>query len=241
MNAIEIIELRPRLHLFRFPVGQAYLWRDDEELTLVDAGPPGGGAALADAITGLGLRPRDVRRVVLTHFHGDHAGGAGEFAELTGATVYAHHLDAPMVRGEAPGPPPVLEDWEVPISEEATKHVPAATEQHVYAPDLQEVADDDVLDFGGGARLVSARGHTAGSVGVHLPRHGVLFTGDAVAAAPGHGVLLGVGNQDRDEAVASFHRLAALEADTACFGHGDPVERDASAVLRAAAERYGNA
>ena len=95
MNAIEIIELRPRLHLFRFPVGQAYLWRDDEELTLVDAGPPGGGAALADAITGLGLRPRDVRRVVLTHFHGDHAGGAGEFAELTGATVYAHHLDAP--------------------------------------------------------------------------------------------------------------------------------------------------
>lgn len=116
-----------------------------------------------------------------------------------------------------------------------------ATEQHVYAPDLQEVADDDVLDFGGGARLVSARGHTAGSVGVHLPRHGVLFTGDAVAAAPGHGVLLGVGNQDRDEAVASFHRLAALEADTACFGHGDPVERDASAVLRAAAERYGNA
>ncbi|ARX81477.1 metallo-beta-lactamase [Streptomyces alboflavus] len=241
MNAIEIIELRPRLHLFRFPVGQAYLWRDDEELTLVDAGPPGGGAALADAITGLGLRPRDVRRVVLTHFHGDHAGGAGEFAELTGATVYAHHLDAPMVRGEVPGPPAVLEDWEVPIFEEATKHVPAATEQHAYAPDLQEVADDDVLDFGGGARLVSARGHTAGSVGVHLPRHGVLFTGDAVASAPGHGVLLGVGNQDRDEAVASFHRLAALEADVACFGHGDPVERDASAVLRAAAEQYGNA
>ena len=39
----------------------------------------------------------------------------------------------------------------------------------------------------------------------------------------------------------SDDELAALEADVACFGHGDPVERDASAVLRAAAEQYGNA
>ncbi|EPJ35587.1 hypothetical protein STAFG_7342 [Streptomyces afghaniensis 772] len=33
----------PRLHLLRFPVGQAYLWHDGGELTLVDAGPAGSG------------------------------------------------------------------------------------------------------------------------------------------------------------------------------------------------------
>lgn len=238
MNKIETIRLLPRLHLLRFAVGQAYLWRDDEELTLVDAGLPGSGAQLADAITGIGLRPGDVRRVVLTHFHGDHSGGAGEFAALTGATVYAHRLDAPMVRGERPGPAAQLEDWEVPIFEEATKVAPKATEQRVYAAELQEIEDGDVLGFGGGARVVGAPGHTEGSVGLHLPEHGVLFAGDAVAAAPEVGVLLGVGNQDRARAVESFHRLAALPADVACFGHGDPVERGASAVLRAAAERY---
>ncbi len=238
MNALEIIELRPRLHLFRFPVGQAYLWRDGDELTLVDAGPPGSGPALLDAITQLGLRPGALRRVVLTHFHGDHSGGAGEVAEATGAAVFAHHLDAPMVRGEVPGPAAVLEDWEVPLFETVTKDVPKPTEQHVYAAELQEVTDGDVLPFAGGAHVVGAPGHTRGSIGLHLPEHGVLFTGDAVAQAPGAGVLLGVFNQDKAQAVASFRRLAALEADTACFGHGDPVRADAAAVLRAAAARY---
>ncbi|WP_181797780.1 MBL fold metallo-hydrolase, partial [Streptomyces sp. WELS2] len=79
---MDVIELLPRLHLFRFPVGQAYLWRDDEELTLIDAGPAGAGRLIADAVTALGHGPRDVRRVVLTHFHEDHVGGAGEFAAL---------------------------------------------------------------------------------------------------------------------------------------------------------------
>ncbi|MFD9904336.1 MBL fold metallo-hydrolase [Streptomyces sp. NPDC059063] len=235
---MEITEVLPRLHLLRFPVGQAYLWRDGDELTLVDAGPPGAGTELADAITGLGLRPRDVRRIVITHFHSDHAGGAGEFAELSGATVYAHHLDAPMVRGEVAGRAPDLEDWEVPIFESASKQVPKPTERRVYAADLKEVTDGDVLDFGGGAHVVGAPGHTEGSVGLHLPHHGVLFTGDAVARTPEHGVLLGVFNQDRARAVESFHRLAALDADVACFGHGDPVTENASAVLRAAAARY---
>ncbi|PAK26805.1 MBL fold metallo-hydrolase, partial [Streptomyces sp. alain-838] len=41
---MDVIELLPRLHLLRFPVGQAYLWRDGDDLTLVDAGPAGAGA-----------------------------------------------------------------------------------------------------------------------------------------------------------------------------------------------------
>ncbi len=241
MNQIEIIGLEPRLHLFRFPVGQAYLWRDDDELTLVDAGAPGAGPAIAEAIEGLGLRARDVRRVVTTHFHSDHVGGAGEFAALTGATVFAHHLDAPMVRGEVPGPAPVLEDWEVPIFTETSKNVPKPTEQRVYAAELREVTDGDVLPFGGGAHVVGAPGHTRGSIALHLPEHGVLFTGDAIANTPETGVLLGVFNQDGEQAVASFHRLAALESDMACFGHGDPVLTDASTVLRTAAARYATA
>ncbi|MFF4016056.1 MBL fold metallo-hydrolase [Streptomyces sp. NPDC001843] len=235
---MDVIELSPRLHLLRFPVGQAYLWCDRDELTLIDAGVAGSGRAIADAVTALGRKPSALRRIVLTHFHWDHAGAAGELAALTGAEVLAHRLDAPVVQGQVEGLPPVFEDWERPIHAEALKHLPP--DEPVVPEHVTELADSDVLDFGGGARIVHAPGHTHGSIAVHLPRHRVLFTGDAVAAAPGTGaVMLGVLNLDRAQTVASFHRLADLDADVACFGHGDPVLGRASAVLRKAADTYG--
>ncbi|GCB51918.1 MBL fold metallo-hydrolase [Streptomyces sp. NL15-2K] len=231
---MDVIELLPRLQLLRFPVGQAYLWRDGDELTLIDAGPPGSGAAV-DALAGTLGR---IRRIVLTHFHWDHVGGAGELAAATGAEVLAHHLDAPVVRGEVPGPPPVFEDWERPLHAEALRHLPQG--DFVRPPKVTELSDGEVLDFGGEAHVLHIPGHTHGSIAVHLPEYGVLFTGDAVAASPVDGaVMLGVLNLDRAQAVASFHRLAALDADLACFGHGDPVIGGASAALRRSADTYG--
>ncbi|MFI2214817.1 MBL fold metallo-hydrolase [Streptomyces sp. NPDC020141] len=219
-------------------MGQAYLWRDGDELTLIDAGAIGAGALIAEAVTGLGLHPRDVRRIVLTHFHEDHAGGAGEFAALSGAPVLAHRLDAPFVRSDTPGPPPLFEDWERPLHAEAAKLLPPSSARRVLPAEVVEVPDGEVLDFGGGARVVGAPGHTDGSIGLHLPEHGVLFTGDAVASVPPDGrVLMGVFNLDRERTVESFRKLAALDTEVACFGHGDPVRRGASAVLRAAVER----
>ncbi|MFE0368147.1 MBL fold metallo-hydrolase [Streptomyces tendae] len=231
---MDVVELLPRLSLLRFPVGQAYLWRDGDEMTLIDAGPAGYGARIAEAARAAGR----VRRVVLTHFHEDHAGGVQEVAALTGAEVVAHTVEAPVVRGEVPGPPPVFEDWERPLHENAVRLLPRGG--FARPARVTEVVDGDVLDFGGGARVVHAPGHTDGSVALHLPAHGVLFTGDAVAASPvDGGVLLGVFNLDRDRAVASFGRLADLDTEVACFGHGDPVTARAGDALRASARSYG--
>ncbi|WP_353940768.1 MBL fold metallo-hydrolase [Streptomyces sp. HUAS MG91] len=235
----DAFDVTPRLRLLRFPVGQAYLWRDDDGLTLIDAGAPGAGLPIADAVRAWGHAPEDVRRVVLTHFHEDHVGGAAEFGRLSGAEVYAHRLDAPFVRGEAQGPPPVHEDWERPLHAQALAQLPPPLPEPDLPPEVRELADGDTLDFGGGARIVGAPGHTDGSIAVHLPRHGVLFAGDAIAASPVDGqIVLGVFNLDRARAVASFARLAALESEVACFGHGDPVTENAGAVLRAAAATY---
>lgn len=226
---MDLVRVTPELHMFRFPIGQAYLWRDGDELTLVDAGDVNAAAPMENAIRGLGLDPAAIRRIVITHGHRDHYGAAGELAGRYGAEVVAHRLDAPVIRGERPVGEPVLLEWELPLYEHALT-VPEAPPTRVD----REVEDGEVLDFGGGAVVVHSPGHTDGSIGIHLPRHGVLFTGDCVAGIGQ--VMLGVFNVDRARAQASFRRLAALAPSVACFGHGDPLTRDAAKVLRETAE-----
>ena len=125
---------------------------------------------------------------------------------------------------------PVFEDWEIPIHERVSAGLPDAAPP-VSAP--QDLHDGDALDFGDGADVLCIPGHTAGSIAIHLPRHGVLFTGDTIAHVGT--VMLGTFNQDRAQTVASFKRLAALDVDIACFGHGEPVTAGAGDRIRATA------
>lgn len=230
---MDVIELLPRLRFIRFPVGHAYLWRDPDGLTLIDAGLPGSAPPIADAIRRSGYQPTDLRRLVLTHFHADHIGGAADIAGWGGVQVLAHRADAPFIRAGAAGPPPDLADWERPIHDEVMSRLPT---EPVTPPRIdREIEDGDDLGFGDGAVAVAVPGHTPGSVAIHLPRHRVLFTGDAAARGPQGRVMCGVFNVDRVQAAASFRRLADLDATIACFGHGEPLARDAAAELRAAA------
>ncbi|MEU8248335.1 MBL fold metallo-hydrolase [Nonomuraea sp. NPDC048916] len=221
-----------RLHLLRLTFGQAYLWNDDGAFTLVDTGIATSGEEIADAISRLGGRADAVRQVVLTHYHEDHCGGAATVATWGDVTVMAHRLEAPVIRGDIPAPPPNFTDEERALHRSLGAHLlPPAPPCRVD----RELEDGDVLDFGGGARVIATPGHTAGSIALHLPEHGVLFTGDTVAHVNGQ-VMPGVFNMDRDETLDSFRRLAELDARVACVGHGDPITGARDALRQAAGE-----
>ncbi|WP_435971397.1 MBL fold metallo-hydrolase [Streptomyces sp. Qhu_M48] len=224
---MEALRITPRLHLLDFSIGQAYLWRDEEELTLIDAGWAGTATGTATAIRAAGLDPDRLRRIVLTHCHRDHVGAARELADRYGAEILAHRLDAPVIRGEAPVPEPDLLEWELPLFEHGLT-VPEAPPTRVD----REVEDGEELGFGDGAVVVHTPGHTPGSIAVHLPRHGVLFTGDTVASV--QGVTFGVFHVDRALAMDSMRALAKLAPSVLCCGHGAPVTQDTAARLAAA-------
>jgi glyoxylase-like metal-dependent hydrolase (beta-lactamase superfamily II) len=230
---VNVIRLMPRLSFIRLPVGHAYLWRDPDGLTLIDTGLPGSALVIADAIRQAGYQPADLRRVVLTHFHADHAGGAADIAAWGEVQVLAHHADAPFIRAQAAGPPPDLAGWERPLYGQVMSRLTPQPAAPCRVD--RELADGDEPGFGDGAVTMVVPGHTPGSIALWLPRHRVLFTGDAAARGADGSVTCGVFNVSRSQAAASFRRLADLTATVACFGHGEPLTHGAAAALQAAA------
>lgn len=75
-------------------VTAVYLLIGPEGPVLVESGPGSTLTAVIDGLAAHGYRPGDVRHVLLTHIHLDHAGAAGWWAQQ-GAQLYVHHVGAP--------------------------------------------------------------------------------------------------------------------------------------------------
>jgi glyoxylase-like metal-dependent hydrolase (beta-lactamase superfamily II) len=151
--------------------------------------------------------------------------------------VYVHPLDAPIVRGETPVPGPNRKSiagrilWPV-IKRITPSQLPTLGVDH-------EVQDGETLPIAGGLHAIHTPGHTAGHVSYLWPRHGgVLFAGDAAGHMFGRlGTPLGMFTEDMAQARESIRRLAGLEFDTACFGHGGVLKGKAHAAFRRYVEK----
>lgn len=227
------------LYRLRIPDGPAhalntYLWVGPESVAMFDTGWASSAPLLESALAALDRTTADVGHVVLSHFHEDHAGAASVVASWPNAVIVASAAEAPVVRGDVPGPVPVLTTAETAIHEQPTEP-PAAASCRV---DL-EVTDDDVLPIGGEARVLLTPGHTVGSLALHLPAIDTVLTGDTVAELHGS-VILGVFDVDRELTRHSLQRIAETGASVAGFGHGEAVLSDAYQRIRSASDPFAD-
>ena len=209
----------PGLYLLSLGMVNAFLIDDGDALALVDTGLPGSEQTILAAIQGLGKQPTDLRHILVTHCHVDHAGSLAALKQRTGATAVMHPADAALVRQGlawrdqvelAPG----IEKWL--LFRLFSRKFPRAV-----APaeiDL-EVNDGDLIPAVGGVRVVHIPGHTAGQVAYIWQRHGgVAFVADAAGNIIG--LRMSINYEDLRAGYASLAKLGSERFEVACFGHG---------------------
>jgi glyoxylase-like metal-dependent hydrolase (beta-lactamase superfamily II) len=219
--------------VYRVPIGDMHVFLivHPEGVTVVDAGFPGTWAVVEQALAGLGKRPEDVKDILLTHCHPDHAGGLAEMKRATGATVWMHAADAAMVReGRAFRPwktAPGLRNWWFGY------HVVRKSPQSFEAVEVErEVKPGETIPLAGGIKAIHTPGHSAGHLVFLWPQEGgVMFTGDAANNVEGlNGPPI---FEDAALLAQSLRKLAGEEFRVACFGHGAAIVGNADAQFRA--------
>ncbi len=95
MNTIHTIDL---MLMGATGVVAAYFIPSSAGHIIVDCGPSSTLAALKTGVTNLGYNIRDVKHLLLTHIHLDHAGAAGTLAKELGLQVYVHSNGAPHLQ-----------------------------------------------------------------------------------------------------------------------------------------------
>lgn len=147
------------------------------------------------------LGDREVLAVVCTHAHDDHVRVAPDLASYSGAPVLLHPDDLPVWRLTHPG----------------------------RQPD-GELADGQVVTVAGtDVHVLHTPGHSPGSVCLHVPALGVVFTGDTLfQGGPG---ATGRSFSDFPTIVESIRtRILTLPPETRVLtGHGDETTVGAEA------------
>jgi len=194
----------------------------EEELTLVDTGFRGSSAQIINFIHSLGRSVEEISLIIITHNHLDHVGGLTELRKLTKAKVTAHQADIVDILNQLPYPRVVQKTLRIP---------PFSALRSVFSIKPGEVdiqlAGDEVLKPLGGLKVVHTPGHTPGSISLFSPQNKLLIVGDTLNKR--RGILrlpLKMASTNLTQAIDSVKRMAQLDFDILCFGHGRPLTGD---------------
>ena len=216
------MEFLPGIHMIpNVRLSRAYLIEGDS-LVLVDTGMPWNARGILSYINSIGRRPEELEAILMTHSHPDHSSGAKSINKRTGADVFAHSGDTKTH----------------PNDEVSLSYMGVFGSLRLPVPFFQRtgvahtVEDDEVLPLLGGIRVIHTPGHTPGSTCYLLEDRGVMFSGDTVFS-DGNRISRSVPfpGYNRSDYIDSLNKIADLEFDTVCGGHGVPLIGRASTKL----------
>jgi len=218
------MEIVPGIHQVDGVNGNSYILVRDG-LIVVDTGTPGSGKKILAYIRNqLHREPKEIRTVLITHFHMDHVGGVAALKNAApGAKVAIGEADAGYVNGALalPGYPGIMGF--------IMRIVGKIMKPALFTPDLL-LKDGDNID---GLTCIAIPGHTPGSIGLLDEVTGTFFSGDILRY---DGKMLAEGPEmftmDLSRQRQSLRTISGLNFDLLLTGHGVPLLHGASEAVR---------
>lgn len=210
-----IVELRPSIYLIKAetPGSHVYLVKGNSKNVLIDTGMTANFPHLKASLQELGLRPKDVHFITLTHEHFDHIGATTYFFDT--AVVAAHRLAANKIE---------LQDEFVTLMKYCNVSC------RPFHADLW-LEDGSLIDLGNyKLHALHTPGHTSGCICLYETKENLLFTGDTVFSG---GTLSGIASSGNiSDYMNSLQRLSSLKVEALYPGHGKPSEDPEGDILR---------
>jgi len=215
-----------------------FLLSTEQHSVLVDTGHQHTTHKLFHELDSMGKKVKEIGLIILTHTHFDHAGGAAEIRELSGAPLAVHHAEANnLKRGYAPFPPGTRWKGKVLTSLGSVfarnmAHYPAVI------PDLLVESEFSLKHYGIPAMVYHTPGHTSGSLSVLL-ENGIAIAGDNVMGIAGKTHYPPFA-ENKTEVLRTWERYIQWNVKELYPAHGTKVSIDAlKKELPAAMRKYG--
>lgn len=191
-----------------------YLVHDGDDAVIVDAGAGVDIGPILAQIDRSGVPRSAIRRLLLTHAHGDHAGGARALHNALGLKVHASQRASQYVR----------DGDERAISLDRAREPGGYPEDYAFAacPVAGELRDGDRLTVGSlEIEVIETPGHCGGHLSylLHRPGGTDLFAGNAIFAL-GRILLQYIWDCSVVDSCESVKRLTAIRPDGLFPGHG---------------------
>jgi glyoxylase-like metal-dependent hydrolase (beta-lactamase superfamily II) len=225
----------------------AYLF-EGSETVLVDTGDwtTSTRDQLETALSTHGVPFEEIDYVLLTHWHPDHAGLAGEIQAVSGATVFVHENDLGLVEGDESAWEEMLalqdhffEAWRIPETKRtALRDHLTGPETGGRAPNTEPFSDGERFEFDAVEfEAVHAPGHTDGLCLFEFDSGREVLTGDALLPE----YTPNVGGADirverpLEKYLRSLRMITESSYARAWPGHRDPISNPtgrANAIIR---------
>ena len=214
-----------------FPLGMinAFLLVNEQGCILVDTGLPDTENKVEKMLRQQHLNFTDIKLIVITHAHIDHAGNAAKIKTLSGAPVVAHRGDLPYFKGEKKMHFCSTGWFGTFFSKIGLIQKPYVS----FEPDILLSKDEqlDLRQYGFDGDVIPTPGHTEGSVSVLMDNKNAIV-GDLISS----GILLGgiirtnipkrpPFEDDPEQVSKELESMVNKGMNTFFMGHGGPLQQ----------------